>query len=239
MNMGHTIHNATARSSAPYSRINTSNALAASEGNLHTEMVERQRLFGRFNELVNEQEVQYMVPHRESDLKSMRTCSQRVVEDANFPFRYFDPVDTLARHGRGSPEPYYAYTMDTYGPTISNTIGQIRDARTEEFGELKGARERLRNDMYSVSAFAPELLEQNSGDPLGLTSPAYSSIRSMADVEVRQREERKMLLEMAAAREAFSATPAHTDGRVGSSSPGFHVQPHVRTKPPPPVPCAW
>jgi len=202
-------------------------------------MIERQRMYARFSQLVNEQEFNYITPHTESDLKSIRKCANRVVEDANFPFHYYAPKDTLSQHGRGGPEPYFAYTMDTYGPTISSTIGQIRDARTEEFGELKGARELLRNEMYSSSAFANELSRTSSGDPLGLTSPDRKSIRSMADIEVRQAEKRKMLLELAASQEAFPDVPNHTEGRVGSSSAQFYVAPHVRTRPPPAVPCSW
>lgn len=202
-------------------------------------MIERQRVYARFSELVNEQECAYIRPHADSDIKRIRQCGSRVVEDANFPFHYYAPKDTLSQHGRGAPEPYFAYTMETYGPTISSTIGQIRDARTEEFGELKGARERLRNDLYSSSAFAPELSRTSSGDPLGLTSPDLKSIRNMADIEVLQAEKRKVLLELAASHEAFPEVPHQGEGRIGSSSANFHVQPHVRTVGPPAVPCSW
>ncbi len=83
------------------------------------------------------------------------------MEDGNYPFHYYGaplryysahtrhgwrpswlcvaaPNDTLAQHGRGVPEPFYAFNMDTYGPTISDTIGEIRDARAEEYGDYRG-----------------------------------------------------------------------------------------------------
>lgn len=51
-NLGHTQHSATQYSSAPYGAAagNTCETWAASEGNLETELRERQRLLARFDE---------------------------------------------------------------------------------------------------------------------------------------------------------------------------------------------
>ncbi len=103
--------------------------------------------------------------------------------------------------------------------------------------------QRMRDDMYRVSAFAPELRRQNSGDPLGLSPPSRAAIHTMADVEVRQREERRMRLELAAAQQDYPEEYRRQLGggtaRLGSTSPNFKVMPHVRSAPPAAIPCAW
>ena len=50
------------------------------------------------------------------------------------------PEDLHCRFGRGGPEPFYACTLDTYGPSISSIVGQIRDGRSAEVGEYIGER---------------------------------------------------------------------------------------------------
>jgi len=161
------------------------------------------------------------------------------------------PVDTYCEFGRGGPEPYYAAALDTYGPSISSVIGKVRDSRSAEDGALKGNLEKLRNQMYKTTAFAPELERTNSGDPLGLTIPRFHpDVETMAQDHVRQREERKLQVELVTAmQDREGVTAQNPPGLIGGSNhfvgtkaaemAPFGVQRHLTSVPPGPVPCAW
>lgn len=233
--MGTSEIHASARTSSGYTRYNTCDGPCAAEGNLAMELEERQRMLSRFEQIVHSQEVSDAATYTAQDMKNIQLSGQQAVEYASMPLYYYDDEDTLAFHGRGAPEPYFA-GMDTYGPTISKTIGQIRDAREEENGTRKAALEQCRNSMYKSSAFSNELQPSTRGDPLGLTSPRSSTgLTTMANAEVRRAEERASMLELMKGTEARPSTPTALAGMVGYCD----SRPHVRTKPPPLVPCAW